>query len=382
MSVARRVGEVQVESGSSCDSSGAAVSHDDSSVNENLTLASTDSLPTEARHRPGAYQVALYDEDDVATVVTPTVAEETAVQTANDTSLELPVVAQLVNPDEENQILEQRLQDELQAQYERAPVAQIVKSRWNRKRIICAIGSGLLVMVAVILAIALTLARPESSNDGDSPRGPPPPKIVELLSPVSYDGRAALMNDATPQNAAAWWLSRNKYINWYSYEQKIQRYALATLYYSTNGRRWKSKKDWLGELDECKWSNIGCVDNRSVSSLLLEENELNGTVPMDLALLESLDQLRLTDNPALKGNIPTTLGALTNLTLLSLKANNITSSLPTSLGLLTKLTRLELEGNRLIGNIITELGRLTNLTYFQISANQLNGRIPTGTSPK
>ena len=76
------------------------------------------------------------------------------------------------------------------------------------------------------------------------------------------------------------------------------------------------------------------------------------------------------------GTIPAELGNLTDLSYLSLNANDLTGSIPAELGSLTALGTLSLEGNNLTGSIPVELGNLTALTDLFLFSNQLSGPVP------
>lgn len=292
-----------------------------------------------------------------------------------------PVTARLVDPDLENQMLEQRLEEELQAEREKAPLAQPFKSGWTWRRIAC-VAFAVSAVLAVTVSVALKFAGPKP----DSPPAPPPSGIVELLSPVSFDNGTSLMNHSTPQFKAAWWLACNAHLSNYTDEQKIQRYALATLYYSTNGPKWNVKNHWLSDLDECMWFGkddadtgqpLECVNNSTISVLMLEENNMVGAIPDEIALLKgSLVLLDFSEN-LLRTSIPTTIGLLTMLSNLNFRKSDITGTVPTTLGRLTRLEQCRLYDNKLKGTIPTELGRLSSLTYFRISENNLVGQLPS-----
>jgi hypothetical protein len=80
--------------------------------------------------------------------------------------------------------------------------------------------------------------------------------LVDLLSLVSFDNGAALQAPSTPQNnALLLWLSNNINLDAYSDEKRIQRYALATFFYSTNGDNRKRNTGWITDVDECDWYN-------------------------------------------------------------------------------------------------------------------------------
>ena len=73
-------------------------------------------------------------------------------------------------------------------------------------------------------------------------------------------------------------------------ERLIQRYALVTFYYATNGEDWKSSFLWLTSADECIWftsskSNTICDKDGRIVELDLRENNLLGSLPAEISLL-------------------------------------------------------------------------------------------------
>lgn len=69
-----------------------------------------------------------------------------------------------------------------------------------------------------------------------------------------------LNNPATPQGAAFRWLMDDDPLQAdpCEYLTVIQRYVLATLYFSTFGDAWATKTDWLTNTTECDWYGITC----------------------------------------------------------------------------------------------------------------------------
>lgn len=114
-----------------------------------------------------------------------------------------------------------------------------------------------------------------------------PSTLVELLLPLSIGDDQMFLTPSTPQNDAFIWLATNKNLEMYTDEKKIQRYVLATFYYSTNGNGWYSNTAWLSDIDECGWYNQArsFCSNGAVVALGLYENHLVGTIPRELALL-------------------------------------------------------------------------------------------------
>ena len=78
-------------------------------------------------------------------------------------------------------------------------------------------------------------------------------ELFDFVALSSLDGGAALSDPSSPQYKALRWLSNNTNLDEYSDIQKIQRYVLAVVYYSTNGDGWQQKDGWLTNENECSW---------------------------------------------------------------------------------------------------------------------------------
>lgn len=150
--------------------------------------------------------------------------------------------------------------------------------------------------------------------------------------------------------------------------------ALVTFYDATGGAGWLDHTDWLNTAAPCSWIGVHCSEG-NVTTLELQNNNLSGSIPSELAELPYLTDLLLSEN-RLAGSIPAELGSLTNLATLSLNQNELSGSIPAELGNLTSLTGLNLGYNRLTGNIPIELSNLANLQSLALQNNQLTGSIP------
>jgi len=136
-----------------------------------------------------------------------------------------------------------------------------------------------------------------------------------------------------------------------------ERQALIALYNATGGPQWKDNSGWLGEPGtECEWHGITCnyVEPRGVGRTVvvigLGQNNLAGTIPLELGQLKNLWYLDLEENQ-LSGAMPPELGQLTNLSSLDLSENNLRGTIPPQLGQLTKLKWLTLFGNHFTGTL-------------------------------
>ena len=308
----------------------------------------------------------------------------------NQPSLREITTAELVDPDQENQILEQRLQEELERERENAAVAEVVKEselktcQW--KRVACVVG---VVLVALAIALAVSLTRPKKSTETMAPTfaptfGPPPQEIIDLIAPVSFDGGESLFDPFSPQSEAARWLAKNAELASYSDQRKLQRYALATFYFSTNGDEWASRQEWISlNLDECTdwWvkeseeNKIECDANDAITLLVVEENQLAGTLPDEIALLSnSLAELKLEKNE-IGGTLPSTLGLMSRLRDLELDENKFTGLIPSELGLMTTLEDFRVDENDLTGSIPPEIASMVSLDNLGLKSNKFVGTI-------
>jgi hypothetical protein len=206
--------------------------------------------------------------------------------------------------------------------------------------------------------------------------------IRDLIVANSPDGGASLEDPESPQSLALEWLESPLNSDYVSDERLIQRYALATLYYATDGENWNSKFLWLTSGDECLWftsslSSTICDSDGRLLELDLRENNLFGTLPPEVTMLsDTLQLLRLPQN-ALGGTLPAMLYELSMLEHLDLSANALGGSLPTELGLFDgALTHLTVFNNFIASTIPEDLGRLSNLQVLDLGSNLLTGMIP------
>jgi len=126
--------------------------------------------------------------------------------------------------------------------------------------------------------------------------------------------------------------------------------ALTTLYTATNGPNWVEKWD-LSDCDVCNYPGISCNAQNRVAEIALENNNLTGSIPPEIGLLDQLENLNLSQN-------------------------NLTSEIPKEIGNLTKLFIAFLGDNELSGSIPAEIGQLINTQFIVLSNNQLSGNLP------
>lgn len=201
------------------------------------------------------------------------------------------------------------------------------------------------------------------------------------------------MDSCSPENQALVWLaSGDGSTSTTSSTALLQRYQMALLFILWNGTSWGGNDGWLSVNDECTWLGITCNGQSEVNSMLLQNQNITGSLPLDAAwlLLTSLTELDLSQNQiqSIQLNTHTLLGNQSSLlvnstvggsmlTSLDLSYNAIGETLPVALSNLTALRKLRLGWNNLHGTIPTQLGLLTNLVTVDLSKNNFTGQIPS-----
>ncbi|KAI5077932.1 hypothetical protein GOP47_0007756 [Adiantum capillus-veneris] len=122
---------------------------------------------------------------------------------------------------------------------------------------------------------------------------------------------------------------------------------------------------------------LGRLKNLQVLSLA--QNNLQGSIPAGLGVLKVLEHLDLSYN-VLSGAVPPVLGELPSLSILDLSGNLLQGSIPTSFGGLQALQKLDLSSNQLKGTVPAQLGSLRNLQFLALSQNGFTGPLPASLS--
>jgi hypothetical protein len=257
-----------------------------------------------------------------------------------------------------------------------------------------------------------TMSSSPGGNGGEPSRSlvPSPAPSTSTAPSSAFEGflaqslptnlQGAILVDDTPEAQAVEWLQDDPGISTYTNLEALQRYALATLYYSTGGENWINNDGWLDyNVAECDWftdfsltedfsflgdfSFIGgfsslidtCINDVRYSNLVLEQNGLSGELPDALAVLTDLQTMVLVDN-ALTGQLPSAFGSLSQLTVLWLYGNLLSGPIPSEYGLLLNLNFMYLYDNALTGTIPSTLGSLSQLRMLWLFGNKLTGSVP------
>ena len=131
------------------------------------------------------------------------------------------------------------------------------------------------------------------------------------------------------------------------------RAVLNDFFFATAGLDWKNSSGWTTYDPVCSWFGIQC-QGANLTSIYLDDNNLNGTLIADLESIPSIREIHLADNH-LTGRLPPKWGAMTQIEVIHLNGNRLTEELPVEWRLMSKLERLFLNGNQLTGHATAPL---------------------------
>ena len=266
--------------------------------------------------------------------------------------------------------------------------------KWQRLRQCCIFLAIVIVLAVLAIATGVVLGNRGSSNANAneepsfSSTESPTPAPTTFLEGLPEETQVALEDPRTSQSQAyEWLLGGNSSNSPFSEWRKLQWLALATFFFSTGGDGWSDNRGgWLDEdLHECYWSqsvvsgtalqNIttndwNCDDNGRIQRMLFNNNNLKGTLPVEISLLTSLQDMEFVFSFQLTGSLPTEIGLLTKLRRLHMVALGTDGPVPSEIGLLQNLEQITIAFTAITGDVPTELGNLhANLTSLVVSEN-------------
>jgi hypothetical protein len=253
---------------------------------------------------------------------------------------------------------------------------------------------GLVALVIIILAVALSVSLTRPSLSSTVPTSPPtiPPTsspttqfYSSLVQRIYGDDIGQQDLDQDRQEAMSW-LEQDQASTSVSLsdEQLRERYALALLYFVTNANsNWYDSINFLSDEHVCSWrikrsgekkGVLLCNEDERVQQLVLYANSLESTIPMELKYLTEMEVLKL-DSNRMGSTIPSALGSLSRLEELVLYSNAFSGNVPNSFKSLHNLTTLHLSDNVFEGPLL-EVGKMVNLRTFRVDGNNFSGSIP------
>ncbi|CAB9527966.1 LRR receptor-like serine threonine-protein kinase [Seminavis robusta] len=278
---------------------------------------------------------------------------------------------------------------------------------------------GIVFVAGIVLLLVFLLAGGPLDETATSTQTTKPTSVMATMSPTmaltfeqlikqqlpNYT-KTALEDTGTPQAQAFQWLLDDPAVTNYTNERLIQRFALATLFLATDGPGWLKNDGWLNyTMHECQWETgdayalalfasvelllfledrepysadnvtVPCDTADRYSHLWLNQNLLEGEIPLEMYLLTNLKSIALGINH-IKGTISSHVGYLSNLEAFGFVGVDLTGTIPTEIGLLSNLIEFEPIAS-LTGTLPTEVGMLSKLQVFSMTANLITGHIPT-----
>lgn len=172
----------------------------------------------------------------------------------------------------------------------------------------------------------------------------------------------------------------------------VDRAALVDLYNATDGDNWKNKTNWCSDRPLSEWYGVYTDKGGRIERIRLGNNNIVGDIPESIGNLSNLKELRLDRNQI--NSIPASIGNLSCLEEINFCDNNI-STIPKNINNLTSLKNflfrhnpltefpclenlsnletLVLDRCNLTGDIPESICSLTNLKSLQLTGNELSG---------
>jgi len=208
------------------------------------------------------------------------------------------------------------------------------------------------------------------------------------LDQLPSDTVIQIINEHESPSSKAWeWIIADPSFSSMPHFRVIQRFALATLYYATDGAEWDYNLNWLDySVHECEWLSFSdmyenlttCHDDKdSYRSLVLPTNHMKGSLPVEISLLTSLEHVNFGGNE-IQGLLSDQLMlGLSNLKSLNLFHNQLTGNISSVIGQLLDLNEIKVQNNQFHGPIPSQIGLLSNLKTMDFSKNLFTSVLPT-----
>ena len=142
-----------------------------------------------------------------------------------------------------------------------------------------------------------------------------------------------------------------------------------------DGTNWNNRGNWLSDEPIGDWYGVTTDEEGRVTKLVLNDNGLNGVLPVSIGDLQELIVIELERNE-ITGLLPTSVGNLSNLMTIDLDENELFGRLPVELSALGRLESLSVFSNRFVGSLPEWLGGLRGLRVLDFGSNGFTGEIP------
>eukprot|EP00934_Nitzschia_sp_Nitz4_P001661 Nitzschia sp. Nitz4//scaffold5_size260463//185128//191136//NITZ4_001006-RA/size260463-snap-gene-0.51-mRNA-1//-1//CDS//3329555412//1661//frame0 len=198
---------------------------------------------------------------------------------------------------------------------------------------------------------------------------------LENFIPDLYAAFDDDISSCSARNQALVWVSSANDVQ-FTHEERVERFALATVYAAMGGSEWSKTTNWLSQANICSWVGVFCSASDTAQTLVFTSNGLTGTMPGEVALLGGLLQLFASGNE-IEGPIPEALFLVSQLQQVDLSFNSLTGPVPPSVGDAKFLWELDLEGNSLSGRLSNDLRGAERLEIVNLADNNLVGSVPS-----
>ena len=128
------------------------------------------------------------------------------------------------------------------------------------------------IILIVIIAVLVAVLGGDSHNDDQNLATEKEPNQVmisakdKLLTMLPSETQENIQDNRTPQHEAWQWILDDPFLEQYmSADRLLQRFALATFFFATQGEKWSSNQSWLNySVHECHWQtsdhhNLVCL---------------------------------------------------------------------------------------------------------------------------
>ncbi|KAK9677733.1 hypothetical protein RND81_11G163100 [Saponaria officinalis] len=130
----------------------------------------------------------------------------------------------------------------------------------------------------------------------------------------------------------------------------------------------------------CSWNGVVCDTNFNVITLSLPNNQIVGTLPVDIGLMPHLQHIDLSNN-LFNGTLPLSLFNASKLSVVSLSSNFISGGIPVISH--SRLTVLNLSNNALGGSLPKNFSAVFDkMTVLSLKGNYFSGNVPGNFSGK
>ena len=368
------------------------------------------SSPEESAIRQAEENLEYENEDadpETAAVTSNLVAAMTNPSAAGDTNKRADeeqdpeeIAAELVDEETDRRRLQETLEGVLKTQN----AVQVVdveaenrlKAKRQRRNMICYVIIGIILTVVIVVAVSVSVKNNQPTTaPTELPSMAPTMAPTSRLSAVEdavlqgFGDLPPTDNENSPQSRAIDWLTYDDTTITFPIDPEDEdsqnffndRYAAVVLAFSTMHEYWIDNAGWLDPaLSVCDgWKGLTCNDDGRIGVIDLAIQNLTGTLPTEIGVMDNLDFLFMFRN-FLTGTLPTELGNLGDVDFFYLNENQFTGTLPKELAGLLDADDLFLFGNQLTGPIPESFGNLIDVNNLYLNDNQLSGSIPSSLS--